>query len=66
MTCKDCKFFKSPGGVYGTCHRYPPVPSIHGNAVFPAVMCNQDTCGEFKTDPKEKNQTTVKTTRNTK
>jgi hypothetical protein len=66
MSCKTCKYFKETNGVYGECRRYPPRPSLHGNAIYPVLLCNADSCGEFKADPKEKTQTTVKTTRNTK
>lgn len=66
MSCKNCKFFKEISGVYGECRRYPPTASLHGNAVFPTILCNMDNCGEFKTNPNENENKTVKTTRYTK
>ncbi|MBQ4315543.1 MAG: hypothetical protein IJC21_08900 [Lentisphaeria bacterium] len=60
MSCRECKFFKSPGGVFGECRRFPPTVSMHGNAMFPRVMSNSEKCGEFKSNPKDKITTTIK------
>ena len=63
MCCKTCKFFKETGGVYGVCRRYPPTASMHGNAVFPTILCNMESCGEYKTKQTDE---TIKTARTRK
>ena len=43
MKCLNCYYFREE-----RCHRFPPVPTQYGDAIYPKVNGDGVGCGEFK------------------